>query len=76
MVRLKINFKLDDDENDQNKPKTSNTSDTDEDGKQEEAKKPEKKRFGKNPLVDTSFLPDKEREMEEDAFRYGFKAFK
>lgn len=28
-----------------------------------------KKRFGKNPNVDTSFLPDKEREAEEDAFR-------
>jgi protein FAM50 len=28
-----------------------------------------KKRFGKNPNVDTSFLPDKEREAEEDALR-------
>ena len=28
-----------------------------------------KKRFGKNPNVDTSFLPDKEREMEEDQLR-------
>ena len=28
-----------------------------------------KKRFGKNPNVDTSFLPDKEREIEEDLFR-------
>ena len=28
-----------------------------------------KKRFGKNPLVDTSFLPDKEREAEEDSLR-------
>ena len=28
-----------------------------------------KKRFGKNPFVDTSFLPDKERELEEDMLR-------
>ncbi len=28
-----------------------------------------KKRFGKNPNVDTSFLPDKEREAEEDSLR-------
>lgn len=28
-----------------------------------------KKRFGKNPNVDTSFLPDKERQMEEDILR-------
>jgi hypothetical protein len=28
-----------------------------------------KKRFGKNPNVDTSFLPDKEREAEEDELR-------
>ena len=28
-----------------------------------------KKRFGKNPTVDTSFLPDREREAEEDMLR-------
>ena len=28
-----------------------------------------KKRFGKNPTVDTSFLPDKDRQAEEDRLR-------
>ncbi len=28
-----------------------------------------KKRFGKNPNVDTSFLPDKERQLQEDLLR-------
>lgn len=28
-----------------------------------------KKRFGKNPTVDTSFLPDKDRQAEEDMLR-------
>jgi len=34
-----------------------------------ESKMSKKKRFGKNPNVDTSFLPDKDREAEEDALR-------
>jgi hypothetical protein len=29
-----------------------------------------KKRLGKNPDVDTSFLPDREREEEENPLRY------
>lgn len=28
-----------------------------------------RKRFGKNPTVDTSFLPDKDRQAEEDMLR-------
>ena len=35
----------------------------------QETKSKFKKRFGKNPTVDTSFLPDREREEEENALR-------
>jgi len=46
---------------------TKNTSDNVEEN--DTKVKSFKKRFGKNPNVDTSFLPDKEREMEEDQLR-------
>ena len=58
-----------------NKPKSnqdlSNSSEeANEKERQLELLKNTKKRFGKNPFVDTSFLPDKEREFEEDMLRY------
>jgi protein FAM50 len=58
-------------ENNEEKPNSqteNNLSETDEKGTSSSSFKI-KKRFGKNPTVDTSFLPDKEREAEENDLR-------
>lgn len=53
------------------KEKTSTNTDEEGNNSDDQSKvKLFKKRFGKNPNVDTSFLPDKERELEEDMLRY------
>ena len=52
------------------KTNESSSSSSNENELEDEKPKVLKKRFGKNPNVDTSFLPDKEREAEEDSLRY------
>lgn len=51
--------------------KNDSNSDNEKDDSQPVEKKSSfiKKRFGKNPTVDTSFLPDKDRQAEEDMLR-------
>jgi protein FAM50 len=57
-----LSFTLDDEEDED---KTYSTSDSDA----EESELPVKKKIRKNPDVDTSFLPDREREDEENRLR-------
>ncbi|CAF0925922.1 unnamed protein product [Brachionus calyciflorus] len=60
----------DDDEEEKSEVKNQNSKpEISDENSQEETKINFKKRFGKNPTVDTSFLPDREREEEENAFR-------
>lgn len=68
--RQKLSFaeELDEEEGDENEEDDSKKRESsDESGI--EAKSKFRKRFGKNPTVDTSFLPDREREEEENALR-------
>ena len=57
-------------EESKNIEKTNESSSSNENELEDEKPKVLKKRFGKNPNVDTSFIPDKEREAEEDSLRY------
>jgi len=58
-----LSFTLDDDEEDE----AATYSTDDSDG--EKCELPAKKKIRKNPDVDTSFLPDREREDEENKLR-------
>jgi len=58
-----LSFTLDDDEEDD--AATSSADDSDGD----KCELPAKKKIRKNPDVDTSFLPDREREDEENRLR-------
>lgn len=58
-----LSFTLDDDE--ENEAMTSSADDSDA----EKCELPVKKKIRKNPDVDTSFLPDREREDEENRLR-------
>ncbi len=69
----KPEVKQEEDEEESNNPSTSDakpgpyTSKTDEDWSSSDA--PKRRRFGKNPDVDTSFLPDVDRDAEENQLR-------
>lgn len=63
-----LSFTLDDEEVEE-EIETCNTIDTDA----ERCEPPVKKKIRKNPDVDTSFLPDREREDEENRLREEYR---
>ncbi|RNA11908.1 hypothetical protein BpHYR1_052171 [Brachionus plicatilis] len=67
--KLSFAEELDDGEEEEDEDKIKQKESSDESCQLAEAKCTFKKRFGKNPTVDTSFLPDREREEEENALR-------
>lgn len=62
-----LSFTFDDDEEDQEEEEDK--EDTKEDETEPTKQDKTRKRFGKNPDVDTSFLPDRDREEEESRIR-------
>jgi len=60
-----LSFTLDDDDVEEDEASTSSADDSDA----EKCELPVKKKIRKNPDVDTSFLPDREREDEENKLR-------
>ena len=66
-----LSFALDDDEDedDDDKDEDVKKDREDKDAEEEEVKEPVTKRMRKNPFVETSFLPDRERELREIAER-------
>lgn len=62
--KIKLSFADDEEPESEQPPKRPMTSET-ATGAEEEQDAPRKKRFVKNPDVDTSFLPDRERENRE-----------
>lgn len=54
---------------DEEEPSEEKTDQAEDDVDESQPKEFIRKRFGKNPNVDTSFLPDKERQAQEDILR-------